>query len=237
MRWILSLLFVISTVSAYAAEEATPATAAATVATEAPASNAASDKETVAAKETKVDNRKESEIMLNLDGGKKAASDGTGWFRILLTLSMLGVVATGAYIFIKKQAVPKDRKHQTQIKVLQQHYLGPKKSLAIVRVAGESILVGITDHNISMIKSLSLLDDEVPEEAPQSFGKVMGGFKTDSVGFTEDENTEEAPAARVSFKSRGNTQASKELDADEEFAISGIKDIVSKRLKGMRSFQ
>mgnify|MGYP006257219853 CR=1 FL=1 len=132
MRWILSLLFVISTVSAYAAEEATPATAAATVATEAPASNAASDKETVAAKETKVDNRKESEIMLNLDGGKKAASDGTGWFRILLTLSMLGVVATGAYIFIKKQAVPKDRKHQTQIKVLQQHYLGPKKSLAIV---------------------------------------------------------------------------------------------------------
>lgn len=235
MRWILSLLFVISTVSVYAAEEATPATVAATVATEAPA-NSASETEAVAAKEPKVDNRKESEILLNLDSGKKAASDGTGWFRILLTLSMLGVVGTGAYIFIKKKSVPQDRKHQTQIKVLQQHYLGPKKSLAIVRVAGESILVGITDHNISMIKSLSLLDDEVPEEAPQNFGKVMGSFKTDSVGFSEDENTEE-PAARVSFKSRGNTQTSKEVDADEEFAISGIKDIVSKRLKGMRSFQ
>jgi flagellar protein FliO/FliZ len=175
---------------------------------------------------------------LNLDGGKKAASDGTGWFRILLTLSMLGVVGTGAYIFIKKQSVPKDRKHQTQIKVLQQHYLGPKKSLAIVRVAGESILIGVTDHNISMIKSLALLDDEIPEEAPKSFGKVMGNFGTDSADFADEADTEE-PAPRVSFKTRSNNSQSapKETDADEEFAISGIKDIVSKRLKGMRSFQ
>jgi flagellar protein FliO/FliZ len=146
-----------------------------------------------------------------------------------LTLSILGVVGTGAFIFLRKYSVPKEKKHQTQIKVLQQHYLGPKKSLAIVRVAGESILVGITDHNISMIKSLSLLDDEVPEEAPKSFGKVMG--KMEQADFSEDDNADE-PAARVSFKSRA-----KEMDADEEFAISGIKDIVSKRLKGMRSFQ
>lgn len=240
MRWLVSILFVMSTVSAFAAEEVASATetAAATAPAEVSAEAAPAKDGAVAAKEIKVDNRKESEIPLNLDGGKKAASDGTGWFRILLTLSMLGVVGTGAFIFIKKQSVPKERKHQTQIKVLQQHYLGPKKSLAIVRVAGESILIGVTDHNISMIKSLALLDDEIPEEAPKSFGKVMGNFGAESADFADERSSEE-PAARVSFKTRsGNTQsASKEMDADEEFAISGIKDIVSKRLKGMRSFQ
>ncbi len=89
-----------------------------------------------------------------------------------------------------------------------------------MRVAGESILIGITDHNISMIKSLSLLDDEVPEEAPKSFGHVLGDFH-------EEEKT--------SSKKRSAKES--ELDSDEEFAIRGIKDIVSKRLKGMRSFQ
>ncbi|WP_413585346.1 FliO/MopB family protein [Bdellovibrio sp. HCB274] len=228
MKWILSLLFVIS-VSAHAAEQEAPTSEAApAVSAEVNTETAAaSGADAVATKDLpKVDNRKESEIPLNLDKQKNSATEGSGWFRILMTLSLLGAVGCGAFIFLRKYSVPKERKHQTQIKVLQQHYLGPKRSLAIVRVAGESILIGVTDHNISMIKSLSLLDDEVPEEAPKSFGKVMGSFVED-----QEEETEE-PAARVSFKSRAKDQ-----DADDEFAISGIKDIVSKRLKGMRNFQ
>ncbi|NUN07528.1 MAG: flagellar biosynthetic protein FliO [Bdellovibrio sp.] len=169
---------------------------------------------------SKAESLKESEIPLNLDGGKKVAQEDSSVFRIMFTLSILGLVGAGAFFFLRKYKIPKAAKHQTQIKVLQQHYLGPKKSLAIVRVAGESILVGITDHNISMIKSLSLLDDEVPEEAPQSFGRVLGDIDETPTA------SERAPAKRA-----------KELDADEEFAISGIKDIVSKRLKGMRSLQ
>lgn len=226
MRWLLPLLFVIS-VSAHAAEEGSPAKEA-TVASASAASEEAKTPVTAEADKPKIDNRKESEIPLNLDGNKKASAEGGGMFRILLTLSMLGVVGTGAYIFLKKYSVPKSKKHQTQIKVLQQHYLGPKKSLAIVRVAGESILVGITDHNISMIKSLSLLDDEVPEEAPKSFGNVLGGFKASTADFSENDE-ETATETKAKRKST-------ELDSDEEFAISGIKDIVSKRLKGMRSF-
>ncbi len=211
MRWLLSLIFVVS-VSAQA-EETSPATAVASESQELSAAATAEPKDV-----TKNDNRKESEILLNLESNKKAASEGGGVFRILFTLSMLGVVGTGAFFFLRKYKVPKAMKHQTQIKVLQQHYLGPKKSLAIVRVAGESILIGVTDHNISMIKSLSLLDDEVPEESPQNFGKVLD--------MAEDVD---APAPRK--------RSAKDLDLDDEFAISGIKDIVSKRLKGMRSFQ
>ncbi|MFV3408278.1 FliO/MopB family protein [Bdellovibrio bacteriovorus] len=222
MRWLFSLIFVVS-VSAHAEEASTP-TAAASESQELSAAATAEPKDV-----TKNDNRKESEILLNLESNKKAASEGGGVFRILFTLSMLGVVGTGAYFFLRKYKIPKAMKHQTQIKVLQQHYLGPKKSLAIVRVAGESILIGVTDHNISMIKSLSLLDDEVPEEAPQSFGKVLGQSAAADVDFTDTADTEETPAPRK--------RSAKDLDLDEEFAISGIKDIVSKRLKGMRSFQ
>lgn len=167
---------------------------------------------------------KESEILLNLDNGKKAASEGGGLFRILFTVSILGLVGAGAYVFLRKYKVPEAAKHQMQIKVLQQHYLGPKKSLAIVRVAGESILIGVTDHNISMIKSLSLLDDEVPEETPENFGKVLKGTRTQAD--FEDDTAQETS----SVQGLGNSE-------DDDFSISGIKDIVSKRLKGMRSIQ
>lgn len=221
MRWLLPILFVISMTAQ--AEEATLGTSeSAAVSTEA---NTA-----VSLEKTKTDNRKESEIPLNLDGNKKASAEGGGLFRILLTLSMLGVVGTGAFIFLRKYSVPKEKKHQTQIKVLQQHYLGPKKSLAIIRVAGESLLIGVTDHNISMIKSLSLLDDEVPEVAPKSFEKVMGNLNKGNPQFDESEDSESQTSNR-------QKRSAKDLDADEEFAISGIKDIVAKRLKGMRSFQ
>jgi len=223
MRWLLSLLFVFSISAPVFAE---------TAADTAPAAVEAANSESlpvadVPAEKTKVDNRKESEIPLNLDKNKKASNEGGGLFRLLFTLSILGLVGTGAFFFLRKYKIPKAAKHQTQIKVLQQHYLGPKKSLAIVRVAGESILIGITDHNISMIKSLSLLDEEVPEESPKNFGKVLGGLGEET-DFADDE----APAPAEPRK-----RSARELDSDEEFAISGIKDIVSKRLKGMRSIQ
>lgn len=220
MRLLLSLIFVFSSVSARAAEEAAAAAAPTEIAvTETPGT--AATEAAVPVEKNKVDTRKESEIPLNLEKDKKAASEGGGVFRILFTLSILGLVGAGAYFFLRKYKIPKAMKHQTQIKVLQQHYLGPKKSLAIVRVAGESILIGVTDHNISMIKALSLLDDEVPEESPQNFEKVLGGLEID------EEIQAPAPKKR----------SAKDLDSDEEFAISGIKDIVSKRLKGMRSLQ
>ena len=204
MRYLLALIFVFSGSVQAASEEVVSSSAPVPAPT---------------AVEKTVDTRSEAEIPLNFEAKKSAASEGSGLFRILFTLSLLGLVGTGAFVFLRKYSIPKAKKHQTQIKVLQQHYLGPKKSLAIVRVAGESILIGITDHNISMIKSLSLLDDEVPVEAPQNFDRVLQQ--------EESQTTEDIPVRK----------AAKTLDPDEEFAISGIKDIVSKRLKGMRSLQ
>lgn len=179
------------------------------------------------AAELKKENLSEKEIPLNLHDKKKAQAEDSSVFRILLTLSMLGVLGTGAFFFIRKYKVPRALKHQTQIKVIQQHHLGPKKSLAIVRVAGESILIGVTDHNISMIKSLSLLDDEVPEVSNDNFQQAM---VQEEINHDDDLDVSAYPPKKKSA-------SQKDLDFDDEFAISGVKDIVSKRLKNMRSFQ
>lgn len=130
----------------------------------------------------KVIDPKESEIALNLDGPKKSDSQDHPLLKMILTLSVLCFLMGGAYFFIRRQESRRRDKAVTQIKVLTQHYLGPKKSLAIVRVAGESILIGVTDHNISMIKSLSLLDEDIPQETPVQFATELKNAE-----MTEDE--------------------------------------------------
>lgn len=151
-------------------------------------------------------NLSESEIPLQLDKPKVAESQAGSLFKALFGIAIVGILATVAYMMIKKHSIKNAKNPHTQIKVLTQHYLGPKKSLAIVRVAGESILIGVTDQNINMIKSLSLLDEDIPEDVPTVFEKVLS-----------------------------KSQA-KDLDIQEDdFSFTGIKDLVSSKLKNMRS--
>lgn len=166
--------------------------------------------------EVSVKNLKESEIPVHLEATKKASSGEGSLFKILSAIGIVGLLACAAYFFIKKYSIKAGKSSQaTQIKILTQHYLGPKKSLAIVRVAGESILVGITDQNISLIKALSLLDEEIPEETPKSFNNVFSK--------TQKNNSYAAAAANEA--------------SEDDFAISGIKDFVSSKLKNMRSLE
>ncbi len=199
MRFFIAILIVFSTHYATANSEAASDAVVPVEAVEAPLTTEA----------VVVGAKKESEIPLNLEAPKKSSDSGHPAFRFMLAISIMGVVGMGAYIFFRKYSKTNFalNKHN-QIQILTQHYLGPKKSLAIIRVAGESILIGVTDQNINMIKSLSLLDDEVPDVTASDFSKLV----------TRPENTD--------------------VDVeDEEFSIRGIKDVVSKRLKGMRSLQ
>lgn len=160
-------------------------------------------------KAVKPEVKKESEIPLKLNEGKKASEQESPLMRLLVSALMMGLLGAGAFYLIRKRTIPSQLRHQTQIKVLQQHYLGPKKSLAIVRVAGESILIGITDQNITHLKSLSLLDDEIPAEVPQRFDTVVQGMEQD-----------------VDFEGDG-----------EDFTFGGIKDAVSRKLRNMRNIE
>ncbi len=110
-----------------------------------------------------LDNAKKSEseipVFTNIPAKKKEASN--PYFRLVVSLGIIGLICLGTIFFTRWWGKGKKAEAETnRIRVVNQHFLGPKKSLAIVRVAGESILVGITENNISHIRTLSLLDEE-----------------------------------------------------------------------------
>jgi flagellar protein FliO/FliZ len=114
---------------------------------------------------------------------KTAKSSGSAITRILFSLAVLCIALFATTIGLKRWSKRRQGKTQhTAIKILTQHFIGPKKSLAIVQVAGETILIGITDQNITMLKSLSLLDEEIPEQVPKNFDAAMQ--TNDDIDFT-----------------------------------------------------
>ncbi len=152
-------------------------------------------------------NLKEEEmpVLTSTDSIKKLKRDAP-ISRVVASLGILLAMMLGTWFFYKKWAKrDRDSNKNTRIKVLTQHFLGPRKSLAIVRVAGESILIGVTDQNITMIKSLALLDEDIPAEAPVQFSKSLE-----------------------------KAQAKQTDDIEDEFSVSKIKDFVSDKLKGMK---
>lgn len=161
--------------------------------------------------------RAENEIPLKIAETTNAAAQTGQSGKLILTLLVLVGMFAAAYYLIKKYAYSnKINKSNMQIKVLSQHHLGAKKSLAIIRVAGESILIGVTDQNISMIKSLALIDDEIPAEISQ---------KPFASNLTDLETAETSQLAEMS------------QEVEDEFSFSGLKTNVSKKLKSMRTFQ
>lgn len=96
--------------------------------------------------------------------------------------------------------------------------------MIVIHVAGESILVGITDSNISMIKSLSLIDDEIPTTTPKTFADAMMKPKSQT-----------AASMASNSNSNMNDNHMDDNELDEEFSFAGLKDSVSKKLKSMRS--
>jgi flagellar protein FliO/FliZ len=118
-------------------------------------------------------NRSEREIPL-FEKKKDRSQDDSSSTRIILTIAAL--VGLGGYFlwWMKNRTkMVNGPESLMKIKVLTQFHLGPKKSLAVVRVAGESLLLAITDSQISLIKTLSLLDEELPEIPAQDFGQAL----------------------------------------------------------------
>lgn len=150
----------------------------------------------------------ENQIPLKMESADKVGEKNSGGQKVVYTLGiMLTLAGVGYYLVRRYSHKSQPGKSNMQIKILSQHYLGPKKSLAIVRVAGESILIGVTDQNISMIKALALLDEELPQVLPKNFSDTMS-----------------------------EEQAAETLESDE-FSFEGIKTVVSGKIKSMRNIQ
>lgn len=173
----------------------------------------------------------EDQIPLNIETVKKPAESSSTTAKALMSMVIVLILTGSGYYFVRRYKFSNTiNKSNMQIKVLSQHYLGPKKSLAIIHVAGESILVGVTDHNISMIKSLSLIDDEVPAALPNHFGQTMAKV--------EEGGGDAAAMVTAPAKSGGgqSSAATVPVELDEEFSFTNVTETVSKKLRSMRSF-
>lgn len=166
-------------------------------------------------KTTDVAKLAEDQIPLSISAENKSVSSESSSMKAIFSMMIVMALIAASYYYVRRYRVSNAvNGSNMKIKVLTQHYLGPKKSLAIVHVAGESILIGVTDSNISMIKSLSLIDDEVPPEMPKTFNESLATSETMAT----------APAAKMVD------------ELDEEFSFAGVTDTVSKKIKSMRRF-
>lgn len=101
----------------------------------------------------------------------------TTW-RLAASVAFIIVVGGALFYASRRWKRSPDKGGQAaRIEMMHQFHVGPRRSIALIRVAGETMLVGITDHNINMLKSISLIDDELE-------GVIK---KTDFNNFLEDE--------------------------------------------------
>ncbi len=192
--------------------------------------------EPVAAPATPSITQIEAEIPVNLEAPKKTVASENPMVKFGLAFGVIGILGCGSFLLLRKYQFKNNKQEKMQIKVLTQHYLGPKKSLAIIRVAGESILIGVTDHNINMIKSLSLLDEDVPEELRDESAVNTKNFNT---VFNSVDSKNMNPAVGMSrvtpYSERSAANNTKSDETEDEFSFSGIRDLVSGKLKNMRN--
>jgi flagellar protein FliO/FliZ len=134
---------------------------------------------------------KESEIPVILTGKTTADEKGNSIWRMMASLAVIAVTAAIGIYVSKRYARKKDKGGQkARIELMHQLHLGPRKSIGLIRVAGETMLVGITEQNINMLKSVTLIDDELEHVA----GKDFNGFLEDEFSI-EDVRSALSPRA------------------------------------------
>jgi flagellar protein FliO/FliZ len=161
-------------------------------------------------------NYNESDIPLSFGADKGVVLEKPGSStKMLLGFVIVGLLLGAAVYFVRKYGNNKgSHSSLMQIKVTAQHYLGPKKSIAVIRVAGESLLIGITDHQINLIKGLSILDEEFTTTVtPNIFPKL---------------NTNETDDLDVAVST---------MNPEEDFSFADLKSTVAGKLKSARGFQ
>ncbi len=164
----------------------------------------------------------ESQIKINIEQAAKLSpdNDNQALSKIMIALAFLGIISLGSFILVKKSKQKSTRKHAPiKMKLVNHLPLGPKKQLTIVEVGGEHVLIGVTDHHISLIKSLSILDEDIDLSQSERETKTKT-FKNQ----LDDE-----------LKTTDQNQSKKFDDfVEDEFSISEVKTILSKKLSQMR---
>jgi flagellar biogenesis protein FliO len=139
------------------------------------------------------------------------------WGRMVLSLFIaLSIFGGGVYAYRRWPGSKKISQRSRMVEVLTQHHFGPRRSVAVVRVAGESVLIGLTDTSITFLKNLSLLDDDVPQDTREAQATLKN-----------------AAANKFQETFTGKVKA-ESISREDEFSMQGLKDFIGNRLKDMK---
>ncbi len=134
-----------------------------------------------------VEKKSEDQILLGLKSDKKKqAAELSPFNKMVMALVALLAIAGSLFLMIRKLGAKVGHSEIARnIEILTQKSIGPKKNLMLIRVAGETILLGVTDSNITPIRTLSLLEDELPQFVAPQFSKQLKN-KIEETRITDD---------------------------------------------------
>lgn len=117
---------------------------------------------------------KESEIPVVISAKKEEKAESNMIWRVVASIGVLLIVSGVGILAVKRWRVQKDKGGtKARIEIMHQLHMGPKKSLALIRVSGETMLIGITDNNVNMLKSVTLIDDELEHVIGKDFNDFL----------------------------------------------------------------
>lgn len=163
------------------------------------------------------DNKAESEIPLQMKNKDSKSAAAPSVWRMLMGLGAAGLVLLSFVVIGKKVNAKRlgAQFNKDSITIVSQKFLGPKRNLTLVRVTGEYLLLGVTDHNISLIKTLSVIDDEIPDLTPNDFGATVKNLTKKSDQMEASENS----------RQRDNDFDGQIGDIEDSFSVSSLTDV------------
>jgi len=116
----------------------------------------------------------ESKIPAFREKEKVVEASASPWARKILGGGVVLALSLGLLLAAKKMGKKRNAQDsKVRLDVISQKAISPKQNLLVVRVAGEHILIGATDHSINMIKSIFMIDDETEDTLPQDFNNFL----------------------------------------------------------------
>jgi flagellar biosynthetic protein FliO len=118
-------------------------------------------------------------------------------FKMLLALAVVIACIYGGIFLLKKMTGRKrtGAAGTNLLEVLETTYLDPKKSLSLVRVAGKSVLIGVTETQISVLTEFdqehtnTLLASSAGKPQTESFGNILRSASVTLKGFGSRRDT------------------------------------------------